>query len=165
MNKKALLEAALFVSDKPLSLEKLSEIAGISSEEVKKLITQLQEELIKKESGIELVETPEGFEFRVKQEYREKVAELAPLADLGNGMLRTLGIVAVKQPIKQSVIVKYQGNKVYGYVKSLEEKGLIKTEKFGRTKIIRLTPEFERYFGKSSEEIKARLGKDIEIIN
>ncbi len=162
MNKKALLEACLFVSEKPLKLEKLSKILECSIEEVKNILEEMKEELRKKERGIELVETPEGFELRIKPEYREKVAKLAPLADLTDGMLRSLAIIVVKQPVKQSVLVKIQGNKAYGYVKLLEEKGLIKSEKFGRTKILRTTPEFERYFGKSSEEVKKILEEKIK---
>lgn len=164
LDSKALLEAALFVSDQPLSLERLSKILGIGSEEeVKKLLGQIKEELAREGSGIDLFETPEGYELRVKQEYREKVARLAPLADLSDGVLRTLAIVAAKQPVKQSLIVHYQGNKTYGYIVKLEDKGLIKAEKFGRTKMIRTTPEFEKYFGKSSEEIKSMLdSKDKE---
>ncbi|MEM5772987.1 MAG: SMC-Scp complex subunit ScpB [Candidatus Aenigmatarchaeota archaeon] len=159
MDTKALLEAALFVSDKPLSIEKLSKILNINSEEVKTLLLKIQAELQQESHGIELVETPEGFELRVKQEYREKVAKLAPFADLSDGMMRTLAIVAAKQPIKQSIIVKVQGNKAYGYVAGLEEKGLIKSEKFGRTKLLSTTPDFEKYFGKSSEEIKRILSE------
>jgi segregation and condensation protein B len=155
MNQKALLEAALFVSDKPLSLEKMSKIVGVGSEqEVKQLLLRIQADLKTENRGIELVETPEGYELRVKQEYREKVARLAPFADLSDGMMRTLAIVAAKQPVKQSLIVKYQGNKTYGYVVGLEEKGLIRTEKYGRTKMITTAPDFEKYFGKSSDEIK-----------
>jgi segregation and condensation protein B len=158
-SKKALLEAALFVSEKPLSLGKICSLLNSTQEEAKKIILEIQRETKKEERGIELVETQLGYELRIKPEYRDKIAPLAPLSDLSEGMLRTLAIVAVKQPIKQSIIVRYQGNKVYGYVKSLEEKGLIKTEKFGRTKLISTTQEFERYFGKSSEEIKSKLKK------
>jgi len=158
LNQKALLEAALFVSDQALSLERLSKIVGIGSEEeVKKLLAQIKEELEKESRGVELAETPEGYELRVKQEYRERVAKLAPLADLSDGMLRTLAIIAAKQPVKQSLIVKYQGNKTYGYVVRLEDKGLIKSEKFARTKLMTTTPEFEKYFGTSSEQIKSML--------
>lgn len=158
MNKKALLEAALFISDKALSIERLSKIVEIGTgQEVRQLIDKIKADLAKNDRGIELVETPEGFEFRVKQEYREKVGKLAPLADLSDGVMRTLAIVAVKQPIKQSIIVKYQGNKTYGYIRNLEEKGLIKTEKAGRTKMITTSGDFERYFGKSSEEVKSFL--------
>lgn len=155
MNKKALLEAALFVSDSPLTVERLAKIVGIGSEEqVKQLITEIREKLDAQDRGIEIVKTPEGFELRVKQEYREQVAKLAPFSDLSDGMLRTLAVIAARQPIKQSIIVKYQGNKVYGYIKDLEAKGLIKTEKYGRTKLVTATIGFEKYFGKSSEEIK-----------
>jgi segregation and condensation protein B len=162
MNKKALLEAALFVSDKPLSLETLSNITKLNEEEIKNLIEELKNDLENEDRGIELVETPEGFELRLKPEYRNSVASLAPLADLGDGMMRTLGIIAVKQPIKQSIIVKYQGNKAYGYIKSLEEKGLIKAEKAGRTKICTLTSEFEKYFGKSADELKKVLEEKVK---
>lgn len=155
MDEKALVEAALFVSDKPLTVERLSKIVGINSvEKVKELVIRLQADLKREDRGIELVDTPEGFELRVKPEYRERVAKLAPFADLSDGMMRTLAIIAAKQPIKQSLIVRYQGNKSYRYIELLEEKGLIKTEKFGRTKIIATTPDFEKYFGTSSEEIK-----------
>lgn len=162
MNKKALLEAALFVSEKPLSLERLSKIFDISQEEIKNLMEEMKRDFQKSERGIELVETPEGFEFRVKPEYREKVSKLAPLADLSNGMLRSLAIIAVKQPIKQSTIVQIQGNKAYGYIKLLEEKGLIKSEKLGRTKLLRTTSEFEKYFGKSVEEVKKMIEEKVK---
>jgi segregation and condensation protein B len=157
MNMKALLEAALFVSDKPLTLEKLSKVMSCSQQEVKEQMIRLQTDLKTEDRGVELVETPEGFELRVKPDYREKVVRLAPFADLSDGMMRTLAIVAAKQPVKQSLIVKVQGNKTYGYIVGLEDKGLIKTEKYGRTKIITTTPDFEKYFGKSSEEIKKSL--------
>lgn len=127
---------------------------GCSQQEVKEQMIRLQTDLKTDDRGVELVETPEGFELRVKPDYREKVVRLAPFADLSDGMMRTLAIVAAKQPIKQSIIVKVQGNKTYGYITGLEDKGLIKTEKYGRTKIITTTPDFEKYFGKSSEEIR-----------
>jgi segregation and condensation protein B len=157
MDKKALIEAALFVSDKAIGLEKLSQIINAPKEETKQLLKELQEDVAKQKRGVELVETPEGYEYRIKAEYRDKVATLAPFSDLGEGMLRTLAIVTVNQPVKQSVIVHYQGNKAYGYIEQLENKGLVKTEKFGRTKLVNTTEDFEKYFGKSSEDLKKML--------
>lgn len=154
MDKKALLEAALFVSDRPLSLEKLTKIVDATQEEIKQMIARIQQDLAKGDRGIEIVETPEGYDIRIKLEYRDSVANLAPFSDLTEGMLRTLSIVTVNQPVKQSVIVHYQGNKAYGYIVQLENKGLIKTEKSGRTKLVTTTDDFEKYFGKSSEELK-----------
>jgi segregation and condensation protein B len=157
VNSKALVEAALFISDKPLSIQQLSRLTRLKENEVRLILQKLSQELSKEDRGIELVETPKGFELRVKKEYREKVSVLAPLADLSDGMMRTLSLVVLNQPIRQSDIVKFQGNKAYGYIKGLEEKGLIKTQKHGRTKLITVSSDFERYFGKSVEEIKKAL--------
>jgi segregation and condensation protein B len=166
MDAKALLEAALFVSDSPLSMNRLSKIVGVGSEEyVRKLVDELKHELEATNRGIQLIETPEGFELRVKPEYRPSVAKLAPFADLSDGVMRTLAIIAVKQPIKQSLIVKYQGNKTYGYIKELEEKGMVKAEKYGRTKLVTTTVDFEKYFGKSGEEMKALLNNKVNETN
>jgi len=163
MNKKALLESALFVSDKPLSLQRLSNIVGIGpADEIKELVEELQQDLKNSDRGIDLIETPEGYELRVKAEYRDRIAKLAPFSDLSDGMMRTLAIVAVKQPVKQSIIVRYQGNKAYGYIDELEKKGLVKTEKYSRTKLVSTTPDFEKYFGKSSVEIKSMLKEEIK---
>jgi segregation and condensation protein B len=157
MGVKAKIEAALFVSDSPLPLDRLAEFAGGDMDEAARAVMSIIEDCRREDRGIELVQTPEGYEFRIKQEYRDTVASLAPFSDLKEGMLRTLAIIAAKQPIKQSILVAYQGNKVYDYIVELEKKGLIKTEPFHRTKLITTTAGFEKYFGKSVEDVKRML--------
>ncbi len=165
MNKKALIESALFVSNSPLSLKKLCQISNLEEEEVKKILEEMRDELSKEDRGIELVETPAGYELRIKPEYRPLVASLAPFSDLSDGMMRTLAIIiSYGKPITQSLIVRYQGNKAYDYIKQLENKGLVKTEKFGRTKLVKLTKDFERYFGMSIEEIKKKIEERLKEI-
>ena len=157
-DKKALIEAALFISESPLSLHKLSKISGITStKEIKKILEQLRKEFGTSSRGFELALTPEGYQFQVKDQFLEAVADLTTYADISRGALRTLSIVAIRQPILQSEIIKIQGNKAYNYIKGLEKKKLIKTEKAGRTKKISITKEFEKYFGKSMKEIQERL--------
>lgn len=163
MNNKALVEAALFVSENPLSVKKLSEITGLPEKEIVMLLLDIQRDVKKTDRGIDLVNTPDGYEFRLKPDYREKVAKLAPFSDLSEGMLRTLAIVTTRQPVKQSVIVRYQGNKAYGYIEKLVDKGLIVTEKSGRTRLVSTTPDFEKYFGKSTEEIKKLLTSEKKV--
>lgn len=157
-DKKALIEAALFMSSNPLSLKELSKISGITSEnKIKEILTQIKKDLESEKRGFELVILPGGYQLRVKQEFLDKVSSLTPHSDLTEGMLRSLGIIALKQPATQSEVVKIQGNKAYGYIKDLEKRGLIRTEKFGRTKKLITTKDFERYFGKSISEIKEAL--------
>jgi segregation and condensation protein B len=160
MDNKALIEAAIFVSEKPLSVRRLAELTGLTEKEVTLLVLDMQKETKKLDRGIELVSTPEGYEFRLKPEYRDKVSSFAPFSDMSEGVLRTLAIVAARQPVKQSVIVTYQGNKAYGYIEKLEKKGLVVAEKAGRTRLIRTTSDFEKYFGRSTEDIKRLLASE-----
>jgi len=157
MNKKALIEAALFVANKPLSLKQISYLFSIPLKEVEKIVDEIENELKKEDRGIMLLKLGEGIELAVKPEYRSLVSKIAPFSELSEGVKRTLAIIIAKQPVKQAMIVKIQGNKAYDYIKILEKKGLIKAEKFGKTRIITLTKNFEEYFGKSVEEIKKEL--------
>ena len=157
-SRKALVEAALFVSDKPLTVREIGKILGTRSKKViRKVMMDLRKEFEREDRGISLVFTGQGYQLTVKEPLLKKVAPFAPYTDISEGMKRSLAIIAAMQPIKQSELVKMQGNKVYDYVKKLVEKKLIKTRKAGRTKILETTKQFEAYFGKSIEEIKSKL--------
>jgi segregation and condensation protein B len=157
-DQKALVEAALFVSENPVDIKTLSKITGITStKDLNEIIGEMKKELDADSHGIELALTPEGYQFQVKDKFLDKVSGLTTYSDISKGALRTLSIVAIRQPTLQSEIIKIQGNKAYNYIKNLEKKGLIRTEKAGRTKLINTTKEFERYFGKSLKEIQGKL--------
>ncbi len=158
---KKILEAALFISSRPLDLNDLAKILGVSSlGYVKQLIEDLQKEYAEK--GIEIVKTPEGWQMQVKPEFLDKVSHLTPYSDLSEGCKRTLALVVYKEPVKQAEIIKIQGNKAYSYIKYLERKGLIKTEKVKNTKILRTTEEFEKYFGEEKEKIKEAINRELQ---
>ena len=58
----------------------------------------------------------------------------------------TLAVIAYKQPIKQSVIIKIRGNKAYEHIRNFAQLNLIKAKKLGRTKELTLSEEFYDYF-------------------
>lgn len=155
-NHKRLLEAALFMSSEPLSIGSLSKIAGVNSlGYLKGTLLELKDDY--SERGINLVETPGGWSFQVHREHLDKVAGLTPYADIPEGQKRTLALIAYKEPVTQSEVIRIQGNKTYAYIRSLMSKGLVRAEKQGRTKVLSLTQEFERYFGTEREKIRERL--------
>jgi len=155
-----LLEAAFFMSSEPMSLEKLSKIVGIHSlGYLKQLLLEVEKEYLHR--GFHLVQTSEGWMFQVDNRFLNRVAKLTPYSDLPEGQKRCLALVAYKEPIKQSEIIRIQGNKSYAYIKQLSKKGLIKAERHGRTRVISLTQEFERYFGKDKESLKEKLVEKI----
>jgi len=161
-NKKALLEAALFMTTKPLSTKELSGILECNEKEVEKLINNIEDELSSEEHGIFVFRAKDGFQFRIKPEYISSVRHLTPYQDMNKGLLRVLALVAYKQPITQSEIVKVIGNRTYEYVRTLVGKGLIKTVKQGRTKALVPTREFAEYFGLENPEDAKKLFEKIE---
>ncbi len=150
-NKKALIESALFMANEPLSLKELAQITG-DEREAKAAMEEIKKELSKEERGIILIESKEGYQLRVKPEYVPAVRHLTPYQDLNKGLLRVLALVAYKQPITQSEIVKVIGNRAYEYVKNLEGRGLIRAVKQSRTKALIATKEFASYFGLEKPE-------------
>lgn len=153
---KGLLEAALFMSPEPLSTESLSKITGIHSlGYLKDMLLKVREDFTGR--GFHLVEGNEGWQFQVDNRFLHKVASLTPYSDLPEGEKRCLALVAYKEPVLQSDVIKIQGNKAYAYIKHLIKKGLIKSEREGRTKSLSLTQEFERYFGEDKERIRDQL--------
>lgn len=153
-----LIEAALFMASRPLGIREISKITGIASlGEIERMLGEIRDDYEKAGKAIEIVSEPEGWSMQVKSEFLPKVAHLTRYSDLADGHKRTLALVVYKEPVKQSEIIKIQGNKAYSYIKSLQKKGLINSEKIGRTKLIRLTQEFERYFGEDKDRIREKV--------
>jgi len=156
--KLAALEAILFTTDEPLELKIIQKRMKIRERELLELIKNLKEKYNSEEHGILLSEIG-GYKLIVKPEFQENVSDLTPHADMSRGLLRILSIIMYHEPIKQSDIVKIIGNRTYEYTKELERRGFIKWEKQGRTKVLRLTPAFDEYFGVPREKIKEQLKK------
>jgi len=149
----ALLEAVLFTTSEPLTLDELQKTLKLRKETLEKMIARLREKYASPEHGMRLSEAG-GYRLIVKEDYVEKVSHLTPYADLSRGLLRVLSIIAYHEPIKQSDIVKVVGNRTYEYVKELEERRLVHGERKSRTKMLSTTQHFEEYFGTKKEEIK-----------
>ncbi|MFH1294367.1 MAG: SMC-Scp complex subunit ScpB [Candidatus Aenigmatarchaeota archaeon] len=157
---KKVLEAALFVADRPLRLEELTRITGHNMGNVKKVLGELVNEYDGR--ALEIAETPEGWHMRVRQDVLPNVAHLTPHSDLTEGCKRTLALILYNEPVKQSDIIKTQGNKAYTYIKKLQKKGLVKSVKKGHTMTLELTQEFETYFGERKDHLKERLREEMK---
>jgi len=156
------IEAALFMANQPVPIEKLSKMFRTDSEKIKELIEEFKIEFEKPKHGVHILETSNGYQIRVKPELVSFVRTLTPYRDLGRGLLRVLALVAYKQPITQAEIVKVIGNRTYEYVKRLEKRGLIKTMKHSRTKALIATKEFANYFGLEKPEDAKKFFEEME---
>lgn len=151
--KMALLEAVLFTTSEPLGFNELQKVMKCRKQELEKLLEKLRSRYESDEHGIQLSDMG-GYQLVTKPQFMEHVSNLTPHADLSRGLLRVLSIIAYHQPIKQSDIVKVVGNRTYDYVKELETRGLVKSERKARTKFLSTTPRFDEYFGAQAEMIK-----------
>ncbi len=150
-----LAEAALFMSPASIGIEELMKIMETEDRElVLRIVDELMSEFNARNTGLEIVRTEHKFRMKVKDHYAKQVSHLAVDTEFSKATLRTLGLIAVKHPVKQSIVVKIIGNKAYDYIKMLAEKGFIKAKKAGNTKLLEITPKFESYFGKNIDEIK-----------
>jgi len=141
------VEAALFVAGGNLTAEKLAKLCGsLDVKAVKELAEDLVREYQQRDGGIEAFKAGKAYGMRVKLEYEGCVTQLIPETDMPKAMLKTLAMIAYEQPIKQSYIVKLRGNRVYDYMKRLEDLEFIQRRDEGHTKIITTTPKFNQYF-------------------
>ena len=157
--KKALLEAALFMASQPLSVQELAGIINDEENTVKEILEEMRKEVLAEGRGIEVYQTEKGIELRVKDEFLPNVYHLTPHSDMGKGLLKALAIIAFKQPVKQSDIVKLIGNRTYEYIKELGSKNFIKFEKHGRTKKLWVSESFYQYFRLNKNDLEKMIKK------
>jgi len=150
---KGLLEAALFLADRPLSVKELARILGSDSAHcTRDLLSELQNDLNSDAHGVELSINEEKALLRVKHGYVDAVAHLARHQDIPRPILRSLAMIAYNHPMTQSDLVKARGNKAYEHVRELINRDLIHADKQGRTLLLHITDNFLHYFDLSSAE-------------
>ena len=154
MNKLAVLEGLLFVvGDEGLTLNQMTEILEITSDEAKELISELKEKYEAETSGIRINFLGNTFKLTTKKEHREYFQKLIENEDsnvLSQAALETLAIVAYNQPITRLDINEIRGVDSAQMVRKLVAKGLLKevgrSEAVGRPILYGTTSEFLDYF-------------------
>jgi segregation and condensation protein B len=148
-----LIEAALYVTGKPLDVGVLGSILNMRSEEkIRKLAAVLKEKYAQHPGALEVLELSDGrYVMQLKPGFSKSVKRLATRQLLTPGPLKTLSYIALRQPVAQSHVVKVRGNLAYGHVKQLRDMGLISEEKLGRSKVLRTTASFCDYFNLSQD--------------
>ena len=157
------VEAVLFTTGRFMTLEEVSQGAGIgSSGYVKELLDELKKEYETKDTAITLQILEDKFKLNIKKEYGYIANKLVATTEMDNSTTKTLAVIGYKDPALQSDIIKIRGNKAYDHIHILKEQGLILTEKHGRTNLIKLTPKFYEYFDTAAKEVKEKFDAIVE---
>ena len=142
---KSRIEAVLFITARAVSLEEISNILGVEKEEVEEAILELIMDYSSREGALE-IDDEDGYIIQVKEDFIDIVELLCPV-DLKPGVLRTLTVIALKEPIRQSDLKDLRSN-AYEHIQELLDKGLITRtrDKNGRSFNIKTSPKFAEYF-------------------
>ena len=156
---KSLLEAMIFVSQTPLSVNNLHETLSlelkVTKKRIKEVLLELQNDYDRR--GVNLVEVASGFRFQANQQHSDHIAllfkEKAPRYT--RALLETLALIAYRQPITRSEIEDIRGVAVSSYIiRTLQEREWIKVvghkEVPGRPALLATTKEFLDYFSLKS---------------
>jgi segregation and condensation protein B len=147
-----LLEAIFFVSGRFLTIPELVSLSDLNPAIMPGLLEKLQEKYAQEDSAIEIVEKNTLWKMDVKTDYVYLINKLATgSAEFSKAEQETLAIIAFKQPIKQSVIIKIRGNKAYEHIKKFADLDLIRKKKTGHTYELSLSEDFYDYFNVGSE--------------
>lgn len=139
------IEATLFIAGRFLSIQELISLTDVNPIILKKILSDLQDKY--KSSGITIINKDNLWKMDVSPEYTSIVNKLATgSSEFSKAEQETLAIIAYKNPVKQSVIVKIRGNKAYEHIKKFAELGLISKKKIGHTAELSLSENFYDYF-------------------
>ena len=145
-NLKSRIEAVLFITARAVSLDEIANILDEETETIEEAILELIMDYAARDGALE-IDDENGYILQVKQEHLDIVEKLCPV-ELKPPVLKTLTVIALKEPIRQSLLKDLRGSNAYEHVAELLEKGLISRhkDKNGRSFNIKTTPKFAEYF-------------------
>lgn len=161
-NVKSVIEALLFASEKPLTIEQAKKVLdNLEASEIRAVLEGLKAEYEQANRGMRIIEVAGGFQMItapnsapfLKKFYKDRHVER-----LSKPALETLAIIAYKQPLTRTEIEFLRDVNVDGVMKSLLDKNLIRIsgrkKSPGRPFVYGTTRQFLEYFGlKSLEEL------------
>ena len=152
---RATLEAIIYVTDEPLTVDQIAEAIEQPRERVVTLLEQLCAEYDRPERGLSVREIAGGFRMTTKAEHhdavRRFVRNLNPPMKLSLPALETLAVIAYKQPITSPEIMEIRGVQGAGVLKTLLDRKLIapagRKQVIGKPILYKTTKEFLVQFG------------------
>ena len=153
LTKTAEMEALLFASGDPLTLERAAGALFITQDEAARLLEELQQQYRQADRGIQLRKVAGGWQLVTKAQYFHYVERLSEERDkrLSPAAMETLSIVAFKQPITKQEIEHIRGVRIEKIMSKLLEMELIRElgrkDTIGRPILYGTTDTFLQCFG------------------
>jgi chromosome segregation and condensation protein ScpB len=151
LDKKRIIEAALFLANKPLQPAELALLAKCTVREAARFLFALQSDYAESASALSVEITATGdrkqeARMQVKSAYLPAVSALSKEVELSRKGLRILALIAKRGQILQSGLKNYFRGEIYEYVTELRERGYIISERKGNTRLLKPTRKFFEHF-------------------
>jgi segregation and condensation protein B len=151
------IEAVLYSIGRYISLEEIAKVCGVDIHKAKEALRELQTDYETNEkSSLVVLNDGEIWKLTTREEYGNIVRKVVTETELTKSVLETLAVIAFKYPIKQSDLIRIRTNKAYDHLTELENGGFITRQKYGRTRLIKLTDKFFDYFDLPQDKLKER---------
>ncbi|HHW23172.1 MAG TPA: SMC-Scp complex subunit ScpB [Clostridiaceae bacterium] len=152
-----IIEAVLFASGDPVSLDKIAEIIGHDRKTTRVLMSNLIYKYQNASRGIMIRQIDDGYQLCTKpelDEYIQKLGTVRKRQGLTPAAYETLSIIAYNQPVTRAYIEQVRGVNSDSVIQKLIERNLIREagrdDSPGKPKLYETTEEFLRVFGFSS---------------
>ena len=127
---KGIVEALLFVSGEPLTIDRLVLVAeGASRAEVHLAMRMLQEDYAADGRGLQIVEIAGGYQIGTRADcaaWIKRLEKAKTAARLSRSAMETLAIIAYKQPLVRAEIEQIRGVDTAGVLRTLLDRRLIR---------------------------------------
>ena len=151
------VEAVLFTVGKFLTIEEIAKACGIGSPGIiKDTLNSLKKKYENEDTPLMLEEKDSRYKLTLKKQYLPLTQKLVSESEFDRPTQETLAIIAYKNPVLQSEVVKIRGNMAYDHIKLLREQSLITSEKKGRTRLLKIAPAFYDYFDIIEDQLKSK---------
>lgn len=155
---KAVVEAAIYITDEPLTAEQIAAALEEPVERVTEILARLTADYAAPDRGLSVREIAGGYKMSTKAEHhdavRRFVKNLQPPLKLSMAALETLAVIAYKQPITGPEIMDVRGVQGAGVLKTLLDRKLIaaagRKQVIGKPITYKTTREFLIQFGLDS---------------
>ncbi len=153
---KSVVEAFLFASEKPLTIEQIKKaLDNMNGSEIKSALEELKNDYQEANRGIRIIEIAEGYQMATPETFAPFLKKLfnkgRHTERLSKAALETLAIIAYRQPVTKMEIESLRSVNVDGVISSLMDKMLVRIagrkKAPGRPHVFGTTRQFLEHFG------------------
>lgn len=152
MSLKSRVEAVLFITARAATPDEIAGILNETTEDVEEALLDLIMDYSSRDGALE-IDDENGYIIQIRQDYMDIVEKLVPV-ELTPAILKTLSIIAIKEPVLQSELIELRGSGAYDHIKELLIKGLVTRRRDSSSRSFRLktTDKFAEYFKLKGDE-------------